>query len=138
MHKVLQWLITFLFVDYAFVIFRAPTMQMAHDMLLKGISFNDMHLSSEIVDCFITTEVKVVNWFLTSFTHILSAEVLDSIKGGVIIAWLGIVFYMLLGTENAQRKELKYSIKSAVGVAVLLVWAVTSLAGVSTFLYFNF
>lgn len=138
LNKVVRWLITFLFVDYAFVIFRAPTMSIAREMLVKGVGFGNMHLSSELVDCFITTEVKVINWFFTTFTHILSVETLDSMKGGVIIAWLGIVFYMMLGTENAQRKELKYSIKSAVGVAVLLVWAVTSLAGVSTFLYFNF
>ena len=138
LNKVVRWLITFLFVDYAFVIFRAPTMSIAREMLVKGVGFGNMRLSSELVDCFITTEVKVINWFFTTFTHILSVETLDSMKGGVIIAWLGIVFYMMLGTENAQRKELKYSIKSAVGVAVLLVWAVTSLAGVSTFLYFNF
>ena len=51
-----------------------------------------------------------------------------------------IICTLLLRGKNAEDivKEGNYTTGKAIGLAVILIWSIISLSGVSTFLYFNF
>ena len=51
-----------------------------------------------------------------------------------------VICTLLLCGKNAEDivKERKYTTGKAIGLAMILIWSVISLSGVSTFLYFNF
>ena len=131
-----------LFNSYIFILVFLPILLVIYYLINKIAKTNKPMLGLIIIASFIFYAYNNYKYLLVLIASILANWCI--VSGMRRVSWrklcmiIGIVFYMLLGTENAQRKELKYSIKSAVGVAVLLVWAVTSLAGVSTFLYFNF
>ena len=60
-----------------------------------------------------------------------------------LVLWLTVLavdFYIVFFRKNSMQmmKESSYSRRTAVLLAVLFVWSVTSLSGVSEFLYFNF
>ena len=76
-------------------------------------------------------------WYVLKVTHLASTAI------GPIICMLGFLIVSLLTVNLAPNsmslsKKCRYGIPSAAVLAVLFVWCVISLSGVSTFLYFNF
>jgi alginate O-acetyltransferase complex protein AlgI len=52
---------------------------------------------------------------------------------------MAVCILLLLGKNPEEIvKEGKYKTTTALGLAVIFIWSVISLSGVSTFLYFNF
>ena len=130
----LGWLLTFLFVNIAWVFFRAPNFEAVRVFLRQLVSMNWMRLPYSMYSCFMTTEVKVVNQLLG-----LQSETLGL---AATIFFLALSLALCLVPHNALDRTLSgrfrpSGIQLAVS-AVLLTWAILSFTGVSTFLYFNF
>lgn len=130
----LGWLLTFLFVNIAWIFFRAPNFEAVRVFLRQLVSMNWMRLPYSMYSCFMTTEVKVVNQFLG-----LQSETLGL---AATIFFLALSLALCLVPHNALDRTLSgrfrpSGIQLAVS-AVLLTWAILSFTGVSTFLYFNF
>ena len=45
---------------------------------------------------------------------------------------------LVMNARNMDERVFRPNIRSAVGTAVLFVWSVLSLSGISTFIYFQF
>ena len=64
------------------------------------------------------------------------------IRGLYLVAFIivMVICALLLRGKNAEDivKEGNYTPAKAIGLSIILIWAVISLSGVSTFLYFNF
>ena len=132
MHAVMQWGITFLFINVTWVIFRADSISQAGRFLRKIVEMQSFTVHEDLLKCFVLPEFT----FLLQTLHLEQA--LSGIRGLAMAGLLIFCFFLTLNGKNAYARKWEITGKSAVFTVVLLVWSVLSLTGVSVFLYFNF
>lgn len=127
---VITWLLTFVFVNIAWVYFRAETIESANSVLMHIFS-GGFTLNFEITE----TLLNIIP--ISIVTNILDFNgILNIVMIAVVLGFTAICLF----TNNVQEKTklFKPKFKNLVSTGILLVWSVLSLSGVSTFLYFNF
>lgn len=131
LHPALNWMITFGFVNVAWVFFRADSLPQAIRILKLLVASIFLPIDEAITNYFRSPEIR----FFISRTTIE-----DFNPHMVMMIYLIVAFVLILGPKNAYEKMLEF--KPGVGkmlfAAVLLAWCIFSFGGVSTFLYFNF
>lgn len=131
--KVLAIILTFVFVNLAWVFFRAPSVSEAVK-LISGIWNAPMTVPGvAFAECFNLPEL----WYalkICGLTNLVYSRYIIMILYTVFA--LVATFFLPNVHEMADRT--KYSAFTAVLMGILLVWCIVSLSGVSTFLYFNF
>lgn len=128
---IINWFVTFVFVNIAWVFFRAQTMGDAFSVLKNLFAFRFDGLDGNYIEVIRSVE----------FTEVLGLFALEEkfppfvLTGFFLTALIG-----LFGCKNAYQKmqEFKPGLWTMVITVVLLVWCIFSFAGISTFLYFNF
>lgn len=128
---VIRWLLTFAFVNIAWVFFRADSVALAVEMI-KRLAVEDWTITSYFMEQLSLPGLD----FLRSFQSV--NEVLTYHPGVLAFVLVAIGLTGVLGFKNCNNLEMKYTWKNALLTAVLFMWTVFSLSGVSTFLYFNF
>ncbi len=133
--KPLGWLLTFSFVNLAWIFFRAPDLSAAFQFLSRLFAGTWTPLPYDFYSCFMVTEAKVVNQILR-----LQSETLGLTA---TIFFLVLALLLCLMPRNALDRTLKTErfVPSALQLTtstVLLVWSILSFTGIHTFLYFNF
>lgn len=131
LHPVLNWMVTFGFVNVMWVFFRADSFHDALTILHKIAVFDFGNISEEILGCFRLTEIV----FFIVHTPI-------EIMYPYFMLQVFFLFSMaaILGGRNAyeKMKRFKPTMASVFTSAFLLIWCICSFTGKSTFLYFNF
>lgn len=133
MHSALSWIITFLFVNVAWVFFRADSIHQALVFFKRILLGNYGIILDTIRECFYLPEFKLI---LNQYPFII----LKQFSGIVMIMYFAFVLLIILGSKNAYEKmnEFKPSYRKLFITIFLLVWCIVSFSGVSKFLYFNF
>lgn len=130
---VVSQICTFLYVSIAWVYFRAADIGQANNLLATAFRGKVQKLSMELAECFQVDEF----WYVLKVLHLDGLPVSRYILMFVILA--AGLYLAMVGKNAIERTErLRYRAGTAVVIAVLMVWCVLSLSGVSTFLYFNF
>ncbi|MBD5473768.1 MAG: MBOAT family protein [Lachnospiraceae bacterium] len=126
-------LLTFLYVNVAWVFFRAPSVKEAVTLLKTLAGFRGGRVDRNLAGCF----------NLDEFWYVIKVLRLDSWQYGhyicmalILAAALLLVFFGRTAVDFV--KAAKPKMIHALIMAVLFVWSVLSLAGVSSFLYVNF
>ncbi len=126
-------LLTFLYVNAAWIFFRAPSMGDALSLLKTIGSFRFGRINWELAGCFNLDEfwyvIKVFGLDRWQYAHYILMALL-------LAALLGLVFFGENAVEYTRR--IKPRGLHMVFMAVLFVWSVLSFSGVSSFLYVNF
>ena len=125
--------LTFLYVNVAWVFFRAPSVSDAV-MLLKRIFTGGFgRVNWELAGTFNLDEfwyvIKVLGVDKWQYAHYIIMVVL-------LIAMLFLIWAVPNAVAIARKSKLR--VGTVMVMAVLFVWSVISFSGVSTFLYFNF
>ena len=130
LHPAFNWLITFSFVNVAWVFFRAENFGQAMKILRALFSWN-FNFDPLFTQMFRLAELKKV---LSVF------NVEDRYPQFLCVAFFLVAFVLLLGCENAYEKMKKFkpTVWNFLITIFLFVWCVFSFAGISEFLYFNF
>ena len=123
--KIIGCIFTFVYVSIAWVYFRAPSVEGANTLLMNIFNKPWGLPGSGFTDAFNLGEF----WYMLK---ILKVATLPYAQYYIMILFSAV---MVIITFSAKFKP---TIFNAMITAVLLVWCVVSLAGVSTFLYFNF
>lgn len=133
MHPALSWIITFGFINVAWVIFRADSIYDALRFLKKILLFNFGNIAYDIYNVFNLKEFTMI------LNHI-SSTLLKTYPRFLLMLYFIFVIYVMLNSKNAYKKmkEFKPSYRKLLTIVILLVWCITSFTGISTFLYFNF
>lgn len=147
-HKGVRWLCTFTFVNLMWLLFRADSVGQAFSLYKRILRIDSFSLSKELTDVFILPEVETVLKILRSLTLQGGRQnvQLTSLAGALweksdrLYIWVFLLgaLFICLCLPHLHERDFKPTTAKAVGAALLLVWAVVSFAGVSTFLYFNF
>ena len=122
---VLNWFITFNFINIAWVFFRSSNFQKAASILRSMFSFKAGTISKTILNDFLIVDIE---------------NVTDTTLYIIMFAVIAFLFFIVLGTKNTFElsKKFKPNALTSVCTAVLLVLSILFLSQVKTFLYFNF
>ena len=125
------WLITFIFVNLTWVLFRADNIKDALSIYKSILSFKFGPVNGFIIESFRIPETSKLQLYL----HFENIYI-----GIVMVAFFVIAMALIMFSKNAREKmdSLKPSVWNILVTVVLFVWCVLSLSGISTFLYFNF
>lgn len=125
--------ITYVFVAFAWVPFRAANLSDAIKMLTNIFLKPEFNLSNDFCASFDMIEFTYFEEHISIFNKIITR--FPSIHLWII---LGISAIIIFFTKNCHEKEFVARKGNAVITVGLLIWSIMSLAGMSTFLYFNF
>ena len=125
--KIVSRIITLLFVNFCWILFRANSMENFRQMMKSIFQGNWGMLHEDLCGFF---EISVLKYF----------------PGLTLPYWLCAVtiliagFWITLSCKNVQEKaeNLKYSVASCIWTAIVVVFSILSLSGVSTYIYAYF
>ena len=126
-------LFTFLYVNIAWIFFRAPSVKEALELIKTICSFRFTRINWDLAGCFNLDEF----WYIIKVAGIDNWQYAHYILMAVILlAMLILVFFCKNAFDMAKR--VKPGVLPTIFIVVLFVWSVLSLSGVSSFLYVNF
>lgn len=129
--KGLNWLMTFLFVNAAWVLFRADSVSDAAAFLGKLVCMDFGPVSGYILAAFKQTELE----------YVLSQTPLGAASSGLLISgYFLLAMTLVVVSQNAYEKMCRFkpNLINLGFASFLVLWSVFCFSGVSTFLYFNF
>ncbi len=130
------WLITFLFINLSWIYFRADSISLANQMILKIFSFDFGPIQDSLLLSVKTSEFllidRVASNFIPNFSKIYNYALMIGIFGFAVFA------SAKMKNTNERIEKFRPTVKNCILACILVVWSVISLSGVSTFLYFNF
>ncbi|MCH5275124.1 MAG: MBOAT family protein [Lachnospiraceae bacterium] len=131
--KMFGILLTFLFLNISWTLFRAESLSQAGYMLRNIFTFRGTHIYAELAGYFQLHEF----WYIIKFFH------LDALPYASYYCMFGITavaLVLIFACRNLHETESSHrpGLINTLSLTVLGVWCVLSLSGVSTFLYFNF
>ena len=130
--RVLRWGITFLFVNLAWVFFRAPDMGSALALLRAAFTADFSLPAGWLVSGLLTKEVAAVGILLPSLAESINRLLMLGLYGAgmLVVIW---------PRNTAQETEERCpGLLISALTAVTAVWAILSFNGVGTFIYSNF
>lgn len=129
---VIQWGMTFSFLNVTWLLFRAESLHQWKTLCAKIVSLADMRISSQLINQVSLPELN----FLYQNTSL--GWLNSHIRGFSMWLLFAVCFWVTLNCENNQQRQLKPGGITLAAVPVLLVWCLVSLSSISVFLYFNF
>ena len=129
-----NWVLTFLFVNVAWVFFRAETFADATQLLQTILCWEFGEFPYHLADCYFLQEMKFL---------LRGAAVFGLVPADLMLSplWLtGFAMLLLLIPKTAKTCADRFSptVWRCLATMILLTWNIFSFSGVSTFLYFNF
>ena len=127
-----QWLLTFAFVNVAWVFFRAPDLTSAGELLTAAVTGGLSKPEPWLVESLFSKEVSALELLAPAihpWVNILRVAVLYG-AGVLAVLW----------PRNVQQRmdTFRPTVPLALGLGLLTVWCVLSFSGVTTFIYSNF
>lgn len=129
--RAINWFVTFLFVNVAWIFFRAETISKAWKLIGRIFAFDFGKVPQGILDAF-----NVVEW-----DRLMKIVPLNEAWPALaVFLFFAFAMILILFFKNAveQMSEMKKTGRQFITASVLLAWCVFSFSGISTFLYFNF
>lgn len=129
--KIFGWAVTFLCVNVLWVFFRADSFETAITLLRRIAEFNFAGYNQVYSEVFRVAEIKKVLSLVGAESRFPNIIMIGYFTAGMAIAVFG---------KNAGQllKNFKPNFGRFMVTFVLMLWSILSLAGLSTFLYFNF
>lgn len=126
-------LLTFAFVNIAWVFFRAASLSEAFEMFKAVVAGNWGLPSEAFAEFFNLGEF----WYVMKIAHLTGFGFSRYI---LMVAEILLVLIMVFAADNVHElaSKTRYKSMNAVVTGILLLWCIVSLSGVGTFLYFNF
>lgn len=133
LHTVTQWFFTFMAVNMLWVLFRANTISDAMAFYRELFRWSSFSIRSELYGCFTLPEFL---WLEQTFPVLGNAA--EQIAGFHLWVFFFVAFFIVLNLRNSKEITFKPTLAKSLTTVLFLFWSIISLAGVSTFLYFNF
>lgn len=135
-NPILNWLVTFMFINLTWVMFRADSISEAIVFYknLLSFDFGNTAMLTSIINAFQTIEITTLLNIIPIFKSI------DNSYHIVIQLFLAFVLFVMLGMKNTNERieEFKPNKRTATVVVILVIVSIMSMSQVTTFLYVNF
>ena len=134
--KYIRWFVTFSFVNFAWVFFRADDTKMALDMLKQVFTGGFRALNSGIIGTCIPTELQLFQWFVLK----IAPDMTFYTGCAIWILLVAVALYFAAFSKPSLKRceEFVPSRKKVFITVILFAWSVLSLSDVAEFIYVNF
>ena len=134
LHPVLSWIITFGFINVAWIFFRANTVSQAVEIVIQIARMSFTSLNDKVIELFNLPELVWIS------RNILPIDALVHYPYLFCFIFLFMGFIGILGCSNSYEKVIKFTpnFRKAILISILMVWCIFSFSGVSTFIYWEF
>lgn len=131
--KVTQWAVTFMLVNMLWILFRSDDIASAKLFMGRLLCLSSFTISKDLYSCFDLKELSMIEKIIP-FLNYLPYHVTG------FHLWLFILgaFGVVLNTRNSKEISFKPTVVTSISTVIFMLWSVVSLAGISTFLYFDF
>lgn len=129
LHIAFQWILTFVFINVTWLIFRAESIGQVFDLFKRMIRLDTFTIHPQLAEIF---QLKEFNYLKGS--GIIVNKVADFWMWFFLVACL----FICMNMTDVAEKKFKPTVGKVIGTALMFFWAIISLSGISTFLYFNF
>lgn len=126
--NVFSWILTFAFINLAWVIFRADSLAQAGEFFGQLVNFTGIKPDTELPSSMFIGGFQLIGQVVPKFDLIV-------IIGLFVFAFVASVF---MKNTNQRMLVFKPTYLKAMFTSGLLFWCIMSFAGVSSFLYWNF
>ena len=128
----LRWALTFLFVNAAWVFFRAPDLSSAAELLKAALTGGLAKPEPWLVENLFSKEISALDLLLPALHPWLNILRITGLYGAGLLA--------ALWPRNVQERmdAFRPTVRLGLGLGVLTLWCVLSFTGVTTFIYSNF
>lgn len=134
--KFFRWLLTFSFVNLAWVFFRSPDLDTAIIIFKQLFTGGFVPMNVNIVAACIPPEGQLFQWLIlkyrSTWTNYSGCFVI------LALLFIALVMCTLVKTASEQVKNLKLTRLRLFTTVILFIWSVLSLSQVSEFIYVNF
>lgn len=130
--KAVKWLLTFLFINITWVVFRADSLMDALRLFKRLLLGGAGGVSPEFTSLFLFQPVEAI----VNVLHLPVAQIAPVLMGGLLL--FGTIASIFLKNTQERVESSPYGGKLSAACAVLLVWSVLSFSGVTSFIYVNF
>ena len=132
----IRWFGTFLFVNLAWVYFRADTIANANLLLKQLFSFDFKPVSADMVVWALPTEFNLLQAIILHYQP-LSVYYTGAVA---LVVFVCIALYAGVCMKNTHERVAAFTPKfrTSLVTIILLIWSVLSFSEVGTFLYVNF
>ena len=130
--KWLQWILTFAFINLAWVFFRAPDLASALAVLNAAVSGGLAMPQAWLMQGVLSKEMGAVQLLLPALKQGLPRGLAVVLFGGGLLASLP------AGNTIRRMEEFRPTFWRAAALCVLTAWSILSFNGVATFIYSNF
>lgn len=131
--KPIRWAVTFVTVDFLWILFRADSIDTAITFLRQILHFTGFSIREELAGCFRLEEFAFLEEKISVLQYLAS-----HITGFYLWIFLLAAFAIILFFKNSGELVFKPTAKRALITVLCMLWSVLSLSGISAFLYFNF
>ncbi len=128
MNKFFAWFITFQFVNATWVLFRAPSLEVATNVLQAMVGLNGVAIPQQL------QEVLNIDLGLPIYTYTLTESVIVTLM--MLLVALLIAVFAKNSLELSER--MKPNFATAIFCSTLFIYTLFKIQQVSEFLYFNF
>ncbi len=133
--RIINWFVTFTFVNLTWVIFRAESLTQAKEFFSRLFCGIRGPVTDGLLQSIALPEITALNHFVILENNITDSFVLYFVIGLIIFAFVASIFFK---NTNEKLKTFRPTLLYCIITAFLLAYSVISLSGISTFLYFNF
>ena len=126
--NVSSWFLTFMFVNLAWVVFRADSLADAWTFFMQFFCFTGFSQTTELLQTVYTSGFRFIGHIIPKFSMIMP----------IVLFAFSFIASVFMKNTNQRITDFKPSFPKALFTPCILVWCIMSFAGVSTFLYWNF
>ncbi len=132
--RAVSWLMTFLFLNLTWILFRANSVEDACTILQALGSLNFGPLNDNVTGAFLLPELVFL------MEHRTPMQIFYGNYAPLAVLAYGAAFLLIFHRKNARdhMESFRPRLGTLLGIYVLLVWCVLSFASVTSFLYFDF
>lgn len=128
-----RWILTFSFVNLAWVFFRASTVGNAWNLIRNMFTAGGMYLSEEFIQCFEFSEIVLI----TNRCEVI-AEWVTNHAYYSLIGYFAVAFALIFTIKDRVPQKFKPTVWKAIYSGILFFWSVISLSTVVEFIYGGF
>lgn len=133
LNQILQWFMTFIFINISWLFFRASSVGQAIEILKKIFKMESTAISEGLLECFRIPEISFLSGRIESFAVFVGEH-----RGIEMSAFMVVAFVIALSVKDKCEEKFKPTVMKCVATILFFSWSVISFATVVEYIYGGF
>ena len=132
LNSVFKWFITFTYVSVLWLLFRAESIGQWLKLVMRMVKMENLSVRKDLFDCFALPEKAIC-------FDVMHLSIIESKNAAFLtLTIMFMAFFVCLNCKNNVEKKIDVNFRTTIMAAIMFIYSVLSISGVSEFIYFNF